>query len=246
MQEKSLLISSFTKENLATPISDMNKGKEAPPIEKPLKESEKLITLPKPNPQVILNNDLFSLIKTRRSRRKFLDTPLSLEELSYLLWATQGVERTFEKHPVTFRTVPSAGAKHPLETYLVIFNVTGLEQGLYRYSALNHALVFLKNPPSLKEELFKALLEVEFPLKASVLFIWTSIPYRTVWKYGEQSEKFILIDAGHVCQNLYLAAESILCGTCAMAAYSQTLLNQILELDEKQELALYLAPVGKK
>lgn len=146
----------------------------------------------------------------------------------------------------TFRTVPSAGARHALESYIAIFNVDGLEKGIYRYLALEHKLVLISKVDNLEEKLSKACLNQAFVSKSALAFIWTTIPYRMEWRYSTASGKLIAIDAGHVCQNLYLAAESINAGVCAIAAYDQSELDSLLNIDGKDEFSVYVAAVGKQ
>jgi SagB-type dehydrogenase family enzyme len=180
----------------------------------------------------------------RESRREFTSGSLSLDELGFLLWATQGVRA--ELHPAAIlRTVPSAGCRHPLETYLAVMRVEGLESAIYRYLPLNHSLVQEREVESLGLRLTAATRGQSFAGQAAVTFIWTAIPERTEWRYGEASYKVIALDAGHVCQNLYLACQAIGCGTCAIAAYDQPLVDDLLDLDGDDEFAIYLAPVGR-
>ena len=188
---------------------------------------------------------LYDCIQNRRSRRKFTDEKITLNELSFLLWSTQGVQRKLQEGRVTIRTVPSGGARHPFETYLAIFNVEGLEQGIYRYLPLEHALTFLFNQDDLKDMLIDAASGQNFAGETGVTFIWSAIPYRTEWRYGFASAKTILLDCGHVCQNLYLACEALNLGTCAIAAYDQQKIDELLKLDGEEELTIYLAPVGR-
>src|SRR6056297_1628519 len=122
--------------------TDQEKGKLYPKLQKEFPDKE-MIELPKPDDTVIQNDSLYKCIKARRSRRKYTEEPVSIDELSYLLWCTQGVERVIRDNYATLRTVPSAGARHPYDTYLTINNVDGLEKGIYLYLPLDHALVFL-------------------------------------------------------------------------------------------------------
>jgi SagB-type dehydrogenase family enzyme len=92
----------------------------------------------------------------------------------------------------------------------------------------------------------EACLGKDFCAKAPVLFIWTAIPYRTEWRFGPVSPKLIAQDSGHICQNLYLAAEAIGCGTCAIAAYHQHKIDDLIGVDGVEEFVMYMAPVGKK
>jgi SagB-type dehydrogenase family enzyme len=179
------------------------------------------------------------------SRRKYTDESLTIQELAYLLWATQGVRKVTMGGKGSLRTVPSSGARNPFETYLAIHRVHGIEPGLYRYLPFEHKLVHLFADEGLAEKLGELAMDQPFVGQAAACFIWSAVPYREEWRYGTQAAKGILLDAGHVCQNLYLACESIGCGTCAIAAYRQEELDRFLGLDGEDELVVYLAPVGK-
>ena len=141
--------------------------------------------------------------------------------------------------------MPSAGCRHALETYLCVLHVAGLEPGIYRYLPMEHQLLVVSRAPGLAKKLTAAALNQSFVGKAPVTFIWTTIPYRMEWRYGIAAHKVIALDAGHVCQNLYLASAAINAGTCAVAAYHQQLMDDLLGIDGENEFTLYLAPVGK-
>jgi SagB-type dehydrogenase family enzyme len=226
-------------------LTDQRKGMPPPPIQKPYDvNSDRIDLVTKDNWHSIMNIDIISAIENRKSHRHFRDEPLSLEELSFLLWATQGIRKR-EDESTAFRTVPSAGCRHALETYLCILNVTGLEMGIYRYLPIEHQLRAVALNEHLAEDIATATLYQSFIGKAPVTFIWTTIPYRMEWRYHLAAHKVIAIDAGHVCQNLYLACAAIGGGTCAVAAYHQELMDKLLKVDGKNEFALYLAAVGK-
>ena len=226
-------------------ISDQVKGLPCPPLEKPVPEGSEVMELPKPTPDCLSSNDLYMAIEKRQSKRKFTDEPLSLEELSFLLWSTQGVKKVVANGQVSIRTVPSAGARHPFETYIGINNVTGLKPGIYRYLGIEHKLEFLFDDDKMVEHLVDVGVGQRFVGNCAACFIWSCIPYRGEWRYGVASHKNMLLDAGHVCQNLYLACEAIGCGTCAIGAYNQELADQYLKLDGNDEFVVYLSPVGK-
>ncbi|HZD43470.1 MAG TPA: nitroreductase family protein, partial [Methanomicrobiales archaeon] len=114
-------------------------GEGAPPLEVPPDAERELIRLPAPDQIVVNPMDLRKAMEARRSIRRYSTNPVSIEELSFLLWCTQGVKRIVAGG-ATFRLVPSAGARHALETYLLINNVEGILPGLYRYLALEHSL----------------------------------------------------------------------------------------------------------
>ena len=226
-------------------ISDQQKNIPQPPLEKSFDEGSKLYDLISPDEIDLGNVPLKKVIEKRKSRRKFKNVPLSIEELSFLLWAIQGVKEIVKNGYATFRTVPSAGARHPLETYLAVYNVEDLPKGLYRYLPLEHKLLLIEQVENLTERIIDACMGQRFAGECAVTFIWTAIPYRTEWRYSILSHKVILLDAGHVCQNLYLASEAINCGTCAIAAYDQQKMDELLSVDGYDELTIYVAPVGK-
>ncbi|AWW25548.1 SagB/ThcOx family dehydrogenase [Acetobacterium sp. KB-1] len=223
--------------------TDQNMGVPAPPIEKPCPSDAKKIPLIEPEAVKIGEVSLKTAILRRESRRRFSNEALSIDELSFLLWATQGVRKWQQKNAL--RTVPSAGNRHALETYLAVFNVDGLETGIYRYLPSQHQLVLESSPDHLKERMTEAALNQKFAGSSAVTFIWTTISYRMEWRYAEASYKVIALDAGHICQNLYLACEAIGAGTCAIAAYDQQAADRLLSIDGEDEFVVYMAPVGK-
>ncbi|MDZ5724492.1 SagB/ThcOx family dehydrogenase [Acetobacterium sp. K1/6] len=223
--------------------TDQNMGVPAPPIEKPCPLDAKKIPLIEPEAVKIGEVSLKTAILRRESRRRFSNEALSIDELSFLLWATQGVRKWQQKNAL--RTVPSAGNRHALETYLAVFNVDGLETGIYRYLPSQHQLVLELSPDHLKERMTEAALNQKFAGSSAVTFIWTTISYRMEWRYAEASYKVIALDAGHICQNLYLACEAIGAGTCAIAAYDQQAADRLLSIDGEDEFVVYMAPIGK-
>jgi len=224
--------------------SAQNRGVRPPPVQKPVPPDSMIIPLPCLETWAIPPCDLQTAIANRESHRQFTADSLSLEERAFLLWATQGVREVVHEAAV-LRTVPSAGCRHPFETYLAVVRVSGLENGIYRYLPLDHSLVFVREIDQLPAHLTAATHGQRFTGQAAVTFIWTVIPERTEWRYAEASYKVIALDAGHVCQNLYLACEAISAGTCAIAAYNQTLIDELLKVDGDEEFSIYIAPVGK-
>lgn len=224
--------------------TDQVQGKPEPPLEKECQADAELIVLPPPDTSRLTQPDLRACMASRRSRRHWSHELMSKEELSFLLWATQGVHEVVSDGRATMRTVPSGGARHAFETYLVVNRVDGLLPAVYRYRPLQHDLLFLFGAASLLEQLNLAVFGQRFVGDASVVFIWTCGPYRGEWRYGPAAHKLMLIDAGHVCQNLYLACEAIGAGTCAVAAYNQEALDNLLQLNTQEEFSIYLAPVG--
>jgi SagB-type dehydrogenase family enzyme len=239
----------FLKDSIRKEINfsqtDQNRGIDIPSIEKPYQADAVRIDLVKPGEwKNIARIDLITAIGNRESRRAYIKEPLTLEEISFLLWATQGVRgEVISGH--AYRTVPSAGCRHAFETYLVVLNVKGLNQGIYRYLPLSHQLLFEFSEDQLAGKIVDAVFRQPYPGDAPVTFIWTAIPYRMEWRYHVAAHKVIAIDVGHVCQNIYLACEAIGAGTCAIAAYDQEALDRLLRIDGKDEFVIYLSPVGK-
>lgn len=221
-----------------------NQGEPPPPVQKPASPGARLITLPQPELRRDHPCDLLTAIGMRESHRRFLPSSLTLEELALLLWATQGV-REYIHEAAVLRTVPSAGCRHPFESYIAALNIEGLSPALYRYLPVEHSLVLHREGADLGPALTAATHGQQFTARAAAVFIWTAIPARTEWRYAEASYKVIALDAGHVCQNLYLACEAIGAGTCAIAAYRQDLMDDLLGIDGDEEFTIYLAPVGK-
>jgi len=220
---------------------DQEKGLPMPKMELPQPDAE-LIHLPAPASLRVNTHSVFDAINKRKSYRKYSDKPLSLEDLTWLLWATQGVK---EQMPMTTkRTVPSAGSRHPFETYLVVNNVTGLKPGLYRYMALSHQLALIREQRNISEELVPHCLNQKWIAEAAVTFIWVAVPYRTTWRYSERGWRYLFAEAGHVCQSLYMACSTINAGCCAVDAFYDNPLNDFLGIDGKDNFAIYLAPVG--
>lgn len=234
------------KNPILTEESDQMKGLQLPPMQKPYPKNAKLIDLVSPEDFKIGDVPLLKAINNRVSHRKYSNESLTLEELSFLLWSTQGVKELAREGRITLRTVPSGGAMHPFETYLLINRVESLTPGLYRYLAIEHKLLpITTEAKDLPEKINEICNKQTFVGKSAVVFIWSARPYRTEWRYGEDSLKDILMSVGHICQNLYLACEAINSGTCAIVAYNQDKLDEFISVDGDNEISLYVAPVGK-
>jgi SagB-type dehydrogenase family enzyme len=225
--------------------SDQNRGLPQPPLQLDYDRSQRLIDLPRPETVQVATVDLRQAIEARRSLRRYSQAPLSLAELSFLLWCTQGVKEVADR-AVTLRTVPSAGARHAFETYLLINNVDGLAPGVYRFLALEHKLIEVDLNPSIADLITEACWRQQFVRASAVTFIWTAVAYRMTWRYGQRGYRYLHLDAGHVCQNLYLAAEAVHCGVCAIAAFNDEAINELLELDGEEQFVIYLATLGKR
>ncbi len=225
--------------------SDQQKDLQHPPFQEVFDKSAEIIDLPNPESIDLSLIDFKQLVYDRKSLRKFKNTALSLEELSYLLWCSQGVKKVVPDK-ATFRTVPSAGARHAFETYLLVNNVENLKPGLYKFLAIEHKLILVSAPENIADKITEGCLKQKFVKTCAVTFIWTANVYRMAWRYGQRGYRYLHLDAGHVCQNLYLAAETINCGACGIAAFDDKKLNSILKLDGEKKFVIYLGTVGKK
>lgn len=197
------------------------------------------VVLPEPRPP---DKSLHDAFRWRRSVRRFSDDPVSLEELSYLLWACDGV--TLRERGYEFRTAPSAGALYPVETYVAVNNVPGLAPGIYHYSVKQHRLEQVRKG-NLGEEVGRAALDQGMCALAPVVLIWTAVFERSRWKYGERAYRYVYLDAGHIAQNLALAAVALELGSCQIAATFDDEVNEILGIDGEEESVLYMSVVGR-
>jgi len=241
----------FLKDSIRQEIdfyrTGQNLGEPAPPLQKPCPADTPRIALPDgtENLRSLCCMSLAESILLRESVRSFSNAPLSLEELSALLWAVQGVREVISP-ACALRSVPSAGARHAFETYIVVSRVTGLDPGLYRYLPFDAELAHISTDAAIGNKAAAACLDQRFVATAAATFFWTTIPARMEWRYDRAAHKVIAIDAGHVCQNLYLAATALGAGCCAIAAYDQQACDRLLGVDGTEEFTIYCAPVGKR
>lgn len=234
--------------------TDQIKQKPRPAVQKPYTDDAELIELVPIEDIRVGTAALKDVIQRRKSQRFFTEEYLSLEELSFLLWATQGIRETSPDGARFYRNVPSGGNRHSIETYLSIHRVESLDRGLYRYLPLEHKLLQIKQDKDIALKVSEALFDQEemkdgkpyiFTRDCAVVFIWTTLPHRTEWRYSLLAHKMIAIDVGHVCQNLYLASVAISAGTCAIGALHRVKMDQVLGVDGEQEFTIYAATVGK-
>ena len=212
-------------------------GAGQPPLEAEYDKTKPVIELP-PVPMVKLTSDSLRKVMTeRRTLRQYSSDPLTLAELSFLLWCTQGIQETVPAYDAkglkTMRTVPSAGARHAFDTYLLVNNVAGLPSGLYRYVALGHKLIQLNTTDSLADSFVKGCRGQTSVKTSAAAFIWVADVYRMTWRFSQRGYRYLFLDAGHVCQNLYLGAGAVDCGACAIAAF-------------ENHFVIYLGTVGRK
>jgi SagB-type dehydrogenase family enzyme len=201
---------------------------------------------------------IISIVGRRRTVRSFGATPLTLLELSRLLWASAGVTASFvtPQGQDFYRATPTAGALYPIETYVVVNKVEGLEPGLYHYRVAgldilerpivegSHSLEQLR-VGDLRAEISAAAFDQGLCGKAGAVFIYTAVFARSEWKYRERSYRYFYLDAGHMAAQLSLAAVALELGTCQIAAFYDNELNALLGIDGQTEGSLYLTAVGR-
>ena len=201
--------------------------------------SSKTIQLPKSLQEATIG--FTEVLRRRKSIRAFSNQPLSMGDLGFLLWASTGIQRV--EHGYEFRTAPSAGALYPIETYIAANNVEDVEEGIYHYNIKNHLLEEIKTG-NFGDALAHAALDQKMCATASVVFIWTAVFRRSKWKYKQRAYRYIYLDAGHVAENLALAAASITCGSCQVGAFFDDEINSIVGIDGTEESAICLSVVG--
>jgi SagB-type dehydrogenase family enzyme len=194
-----------------------------------------------PEPVIENGPPVWAVMNQRRSGRSFSDEPMSLESLSQLLWSTHGVTAT--RGGYEFRTAPSAGACYPIDVYVAANNVEGLPEGLYRYLVGRHELVLMREG-AVGPEVTSAAVRQRMCERAACSFIWTAVVPRTTGRYGERGHRYLFLDAGHVGQNLYLAATALGLSVCTIAAFDDAAMNAIVEADGTVETVVYAAVAG--
>jgi SagB-type dehydrogenase family enzyme len=196
-----------------------------------------------PRPEISLDPGIWETMGRRRSIRDYSQAALTLQELANLLWATQGI--TLKAPGAWFRTAPSAGALHPIDTYIVVNRVQGLASGIYWLQVEDFTLK-LKREGDHSFQISQAALDQDIARTAAVVFVWVAVIQRSRQKYRQRAYRYIYLDSGHIAQNLYLAATAMDLGCCAIAAFFDQEMNQLLGVDGVEETTVYLATVGKR
>ncbi len=225
--------------------TDQEKKLPQPPLTKaPM--TNRSIPLPLDFEKLPLKDNLRELLLKRKSSRVYTQEPMSLLELSFLLWATQGIKEIRGKSYATIRTAPAGGARHPFETYLLLKDIEGLEPGAYHYLPMTHRLELLRSME--REELASlmgtSLSDQHWADKSNAVFYWSLVPYRNEWRYGIYAHRLIMADMGHVGENLYLACAALGLGTCGIGAYDGALCDKLFSLDGEEEFIVYCETVG--
>ncbi|SFH26787.1 SagB-type dehydrogenase domain-containing protein [Desulfotomaculum arcticum] len=200
------------------------------------------LILPGPLPDD--GKSLWQSLRERKSVRKYTGEKLSPEELNRLLWAVNGTTRGTAPKDFYFRTAPSAGGLYPVETYIQINRVRDFKPGIYHYSVPKHGLHLLQEG-EFGSSLAGAALDQPMVENSAVNFLWTAVTSRTFWKYGQRGIRYIYMDAGHVGQNLYLAAAALDLGCCVIGAFFDDEVNKLLGVDGEDETIVYMASVGR-
>ena len=185
------------------------------------------------------------VINSRESHRVYTGEAMTLDELSYLLWCTQGVKEIRGRSYATLRTVPCGGARHEFECYFAVRNIEGLEKGLYHYLPMHHQIEYLGAAEDLDGWIKDSLCGQAWAATANVVFYYSAVFYRAEWRYGITAHRVLLIDAGHITENMYLAATSIGLGGCAIGSVDCRKVDEAFGLDGKEEASFYAMPVGK-
>lgn len=223
--------------------TDQELKKPQPPL---VKEAmcETSIALPLDFSSLDIDNDFLHVINSRQSHRVYTQEKMTLLQLSYLLWCSQGVKEIRGKSYATLRTVPCGGGRHPFECYMTIRNVEGLKDGLYHYLPMKHHIECLKEDDDLKPFITASLEGQKWAEKANVVFYYSYVCYRAEWRYGIYAHRMNMCDAGHVTENVYLAATSIGLGGCAIGAVDGPVCDEKFGLDGEEEFVFYAMPVG--
>lgn len=209
----------------------------------PYKKYPNALTRISIQPMIQLEGKSFwKTVVERRSVRDYVRHPIGFQELSQLVWATQGI--TANARGFDFRVVPSAGALYPIETYIVVNRVEGITPGIYHYD-VKEAQLALFREGGVGHELSRAALGQEMLENAGCVFVWTAVIERSKWKYRERAYRYIFMDAGHIGQNLYLAATALNLGCCTVGAFFDEEMDHLIGIDGKNEISIYLGAVGK-
>ncbi len=204
----------------------------------PMEEKRMMIKLPSPQKKGTLS--LEETLERRRSIREYYPSPLTLIEVSQILWSAQGItEKTTGK-----RTAPSAGATYPLEIFLVVGEVEGLDPGIYRYIPQSHSLL-LQKKGDFRSLLSRASLGQPWVAEAPLSLVFMADYPRTTRRYGRRGIRYVLIEVGHASQNVYLQSESLGLGTVAVGAFDDSEVKKIVAPGENLD-PLYIMPVGRK
>ena len=214
-----------------------------PPHELPVREGQEIIRLPGPKKLKVPDVTVRKGIESYEPVGFFSRSEINLKDLSYMLWCTQGYKKTIADS-IQLRNVPSSGSRYPLETYFVACEVDGLETGLYRYLPKSHSIVAERIDSGLILEMATASMNFKIMTRAAVTFLWVAVPYRSVWALGNRGYRSCMIEAGHTCQNLILAAANLGYEVFPTDMFHDELIAKLAGIDPETQWPLYLAAVG--
>lgn len=220
---------------LDLPVPDWG---ERPPQYKTYPEADRT---PLSDPRGFRGLTVEEALEARRSVRDYAAGSLSMAALSRLLHAAQGIT----EQRLAFRAAPSAGALYPIEIYPVVHSVSGLASGVYHYAVQAHALECLQQG-DFRGQVTRAGLYQRFLGQAGVCFLLSALFQRSRWKYRERAYRYVMLEAGHIGQNLYLAATSMGLGACAVGAFYDNQYNELLGLNSEEEAVIYVISVGER
>ncbi|SFB37019.1 SagB/ThcOx family dehydrogenase [Clostridium frigidicarnis] len=255
-ENRTLMKSSMSDYNLIS-TADIANGIPQPPFQKPISDDSILVDLPPVNSMTAPKADFFECTTSRISRRMYSEEPITIDELSFLLWCTQGVKKVIGGYwnylkdgsgRNYLRPVAEGGCIPAYETYLAVNNVLGVDSGIWRYLPLSHQLIYVKEvedlPMSISNIFTNPSQNQSYTERAGAIFFWVCRPYYGEWRYKETSHKIMLIDLGHISHQLYLATEAVGCGCCAIGGYYQDKADELIGVDGDDEFTVLCASVG--
>jgi SagB-type dehydrogenase family enzyme len=196
-----------------------------------------------PDPETSGGLGLWSVLEKRRSRRLYTKDPVTLGQVSQLLWSAQGVTKEVKNYKL--RTAPSGGALYPFETYVISNRVEGLDPGKYHFEITSHSLVELDRG-DFNTDLARACAGQRVVQASACVFLWTAVFGRGTCKYGDRAYRYAYVDIGHLAQNLQLGAEALGLGACPIGAFFDDEVNSFIGIDGGSETAVYLMTVGRE
>lgn len=250
LEEEILSNRAFTKCNFPKDwISDQKKKLSQPPMDK--KGSGAHLTIKGDFESILKTNSYFQLLEDRQSERVYTDQSLSQQQLAFMLWSAQGVKYTRNEY-ASMRPVPSGGARHPFELYFTVQEngVEGLEPGIYHYLPFENvgskdvAIEYLGPLENYEEQVKGMLVGQKWAAKAPVTLFLSCVAYRAEWRYSILAHRVLLIDLGHVGQNIMLSASAMGLGSCCIAAFDAEKCDDVLDLDGVEEYTVYAVPFG--
>ncbi|MBU4221528.1 MAG: SagB/ThcOx family dehydrogenase [Euryarchaeota archaeon] len=192
-----------------------------------------------PAPKYDSGTSVEQALLNRRSVREYKDEPMTLTEVSQILWAAQGISDA----RTGFRTAPSAGALYPLEVYVIIVNVEGAAKGVYKYAPHEHELVKVRDG-NVGDEMAAAAVGQTWVGEGGIIIVFCAVYERTTQKYGDRGIRYVHMEVGHAAQNVYLQAVSLNLGTAVVGAFEDEKVRKILNMSDEED-PLYIVPVGK-